>query len=226
MRKVCALALLLGSLAIHSPVRADPVIMPEAQKPAERQYWWQWWRPARKPATERITAPPQPPACPFVLQVEEQAEQIRLIVPRNLMKDLKVAELPTETPVAGLARPQGTILAGVFLTLALASGGLWIAKRGVPGVRTVAVGAGLMLLLGGTLARADMPWGHTPNPAFDAMGQARRMAAEMKSQQLEELKKLPQIAVEVIEQGDRIRLVVGREKLAKLVEQAAPKHNP
>ncbi len=213
MRKICALALLLSVVSLVSSLHANPVVPTEDRQPAERQYWWQWWRPAPRPPVQRTTAPPQLPSCPFVLEMDDQTDQLRLVVPRNLLKDLKVAEGPMVEPPDTLAESHSTILSGVFLTLAFASGGLWIVRRGVPGVRTVLIGAGLLLLFGGTLAWADIP----------PFGGPRRndIAAMVRAQQLERLSRLPQITVEVIEQADVIKLIVGRDKLAKLTEPPA-----
>jgi hypothetical protein len=209
MRKSCALALWLSFFSLLPAAQGDVTPLPLPQQPVERQYWWQLWRPAPKPAVQRMTAPPQLPSCPFVLELDDQADQLKLVVPRNLLKDLKVAEGPIAEPAGGLADSHNTLFAGMFLTMALASGGLWMVRRGVPGFRVLVIGGALLLVLGGTLAWADIP----------PFGGPRRNSLEMwRQQRLAELQNLPQITVEVVEQGDRIKLVVSRDKLAKLAE--------
>jgi hypothetical protein len=207
MRPLCALSVLAVAVAAVGQACANPVFPPSFG-------WWKsLFRKDPKP-TVRSTSPPALPSCPFALVVEEQREDWRLVVPRKLLKDLKLAELSIATPPSGkFADSRHTLLAGVFLALALSCGGLWLVRRGVSRPRVLVVGAILLLAIGGT-AWADLP--PFGGPRLHEV-QARILAQQRAGQQ---------IMVEVVEEGDAIKLLAGRERLAKMIEQTPPKAHP
>lgn len=186
-------------------------------------------------ANEAAPAPPRPEPIPqpvlgkggqevkLVVQVDDKAKVARLQVPLNLF-------FGTPNPPAGLvpparrgadAGPLGlpTIIAGLALSLAVASGGLWLARRrwGRP--------AAMVLVLSLFAAGSAAVWADLgPRP----LGPVPRLAPPVKPA-LPALK-LPagielsaNVILETVPDGDHLTLIVPKSAVvAKDKDRAAP----
>lgn len=79
----------------------------------------------------------------LVVKVDENAKQAILQVPSNLARgqliDGNLGQAPEAPPQGGQRFGLATMIAGFSLTLALASGGLWLARRGSRRMLTVLI---------------------------------------------------------------------------------------
>jgi hypothetical protein len=165
-------------------------------------------RPPRLPAGERKEVLPRGAArVSLTVEVDDRVKEARLQIPANLL------------PAAGAAPARGadagpwhlpTVVAGVALTLALASGGLWLLRRGT--ARRVAAGALLLGLfaMGGAALFADIPPGRgRPKrpPAPPGPLPTLLLPADVRL--------APEIVVEVVEKGDGVKLIVNKAMLGK-----------
>jgi hypothetical protein len=145
----------------------------------------------------------------LTVEVDDRVKEMRLQIPANL--------LPPAAPAAP-ARGAGawhlpTVVAGVALTLSLATGGLWLLRRGT--TRRAAAGALLLGLfaLGGALL-ADVPVRPRPRPpAPPGPLPTLLLPADVKLS--------PNIVLEVVEKGDGVKLIVNKGMLGKPGTSAA-----
>ena len=198
------------------------------------------------PATLRADLAPPIPApkeVNFKIEVDEKAKAPKLIVPINLTNVRirpKVNPLPAPiNPIPGKVNPQPAqpakpifenseeaaaelsegdelvietetpksnnrlIIVGLCLTLALGFGGMWLVRRNGKSVR----GLALLMAAGGTIAFTSAVWANAPPPP-----QPKPIA-------------LPtlydgKVTLELVPNGDTIRLVVDAETAAKLKKDA------
>jgi hypothetical protein len=153
-------------------------------------------RPDPKPAAEK--------AAPLTIEIDDKAKEPKLVIPRKLLGAWG-APGKQERSELNLS-PLHTAVVGIALTGALVFGGLWLVRsRGRFGGRGLALLVGSLVLLG---AGAAAVWAEPvpipqPKPApaisFD------------------------KTSIEIVEQGDAVKLIVNREHLAKMSETATPK---
>jgi hypothetical protein len=146
----------------------------------------------------------------LTVEVDDRVKEMRLQIPANL--------LPPAAPAAP-ARGAGplhlpTVVAGVALTLSLASGGLWLLRRGT--ARRAAAAALLLGLftLGGAALFANAPILNNtfarPLPNFQAPpGPLPNLLLPA------DVRLSPNIVVEVVEKGDGVKLIVNKAMLGK-----------
>jgi hypothetical protein len=202
MEAVRALAVFLFLLATAAEVRADVLPLPSREP-----FGWVkrlFRNEDRKPALQRAEEAylqRLSRSRPFVVEVDEQATQPRLVIPRSLLGYLQNASLPGEQPSHAASRH--ALIAGLFLSLTLASGGLWLARQ-----RSGLVGKSL---LAGTMLVAlgcALTWANPPEPP--------RLGVRPEG--------APQVLVEIAD-VPAIQLTVSREQWEKLVEQAGAKQS-
>jgi hypothetical protein len=167
------------------------------------------WAVARTPANEAAPPPPKPDrapsAVPFVIVVEDGAKEPRLEIPRQVLSTLRASGDGNEGDTRraeGLPRLH-TIIGGLALALSLTLGGLWLVRS-----RRRFTGTGPALLLaaiaiatvGGTLL-ANLPPPVEPKPTTPGVPLA------------------DQVAVQVVDHGDAIRLVGSQKQLGGLMEK-------
>jgi hypothetical protein len=149
---------------------------------------------------------PRPPtpvhpanAVPVVIEASDTVTEPRLVIPRPLLARAK--KLPTMRPTAALPdKPwragASTALAGLALTAALSAGGLCLARRrGRALVVLMLVGVGSAVGAGGAFVGAH-PQPILPPPPADVL--------------------FDRAAVEVVERGTEVRLLVPRARLGEL----------
>jgi hypothetical protein len=152
------------------------------------------------------------PTTSVVIVANDQVKEARLQIPRKLVKDLQVGGL---FPEGGDARTENrlpalnTLVAGLTLSLALTLGGLWLVRqrRRTPGRGATALLLAAAVLLGasGALVWANVPPRERPPQPANPTGMP-----------------LPgKVAIEIVDKGDAITLIVNRGELAKIVDKAA-----
>jgi hypothetical protein len=156
-------------------------------------------------ANEAAPPPPPKPAAPaaggqsgnLTLAVDDTAKEPRLQIPRKLLgKEATAGGSRAEVP------PLHRVVAGVALTLALALGGLWLARSrdGLSRRRLAAVLVAVALVGAGSafLWAEPVPEPIPPPPA--------RSPALL----------LDGVRIQIIDKGDDVKLVVNRDDLARL----------
>jgi hypothetical protein len=142
--------------------------------------------------------PAEPKAAKLVVVVDERVKEPRLVIPRTMMGDKKSAWLETPTVVAGLA-----------LTFALVSGGVWLVRRGTTRTVATVVLALSVLALGGTALFADVA--KPPQPKLTPVTLPANVVLSEK------------IQVEFVDKGDEIKLFVGKDMVKS---EAKPEPKP
>ncbi|HZY84544.1 MAG TPA: hypothetical protein VFE78_06920 [Gemmataceae bacterium] len=143
----------------------------------------------------------------LTVEVDDRVKEPRLQIPANLLP----AAAPATAPRKADAWHLPTVVAGVALTLSLASGGLWLLRRGT--TRRAAAGALLLALfaLGGTALFADIP-----GPGQRARPRPPAPAGPLPTLLLPaDVRLSPNIVVEVVEKGDGVKLIVNKAMLGK-----------
>jgi hypothetical protein len=125
--------------------------------------------------------------------VDDKAKTARLVIPAGLLTDDKRR--------ADAGWPLPTILAGLALTLAFVSGGLWLARRG-PARKAAAVVLLLALVAFGTAAL-------TANPVVRPQPEPKTITLPAG------ITVSDKFVLEVVEKGDTVRLIVSSSMVAK-----------
>ncbi len=90
-----------------------------------------------------VPVPREKPAPEFVLQIDENAREATLYVPRALAR----GEAPGTPRRGAWLDSAPTVVVALCLTLAFASGGVWLMRKGQPGVRRTLLGILLAVVL-------------------------------------------------------------------------------
>jgi hypothetical protein len=154
-----------------------------------------------------VPAPADDKSAPFVIEpVDGKPAPAKLVVPKKLLGQMK-AELDTHDGSSAVAHNKTSrfsmFLAGMFLTLSITCTGLWLVRQRFIGTRTAAlVLTGIALLsIGGAVLWANGPPPFRAAPVVDNSDR---------------------IIIEVVDQGEAVKLVVHKSRLAKLVGPVAP----
>ncbi len=133
-------------------------------------------------------------AVPVVIEASDTLTEPRLVVPRALLARAK--KLPTVRPAAAGAFPRGApALAGLALTAALSAGGLCLARRKGRALVVLLVATACAVGAGRAFVRAH-PQPPGPPPPLEVQ--------------------FDHAAVEVVERGTEVRLLVPRARLGEL----------
>jgi hypothetical protein len=165
--------------------------------------------PPRLPARERPEVLPRGARrATLTVEVDDRVKEARLQIPANLLPPAAPAAPARGADAGPWHLP--TVVAGVALTLAFATGGLWLLRRGT--TRRVAAGGLLLALfaLGGTALFADIPGpgrGRPRPPAPPGPLPTLLLPADVRLS--------PNIVVEVVEKGDGVKLIVNKAMLGK-----------
>jgi len=155
---------------------------------------------AFSPLARADVGPPRPkePAFPLVIEADPKVAEAKLIIPKKMLGTLKGA-LDSEGAdrYGSTVSPAHTIIAGAALALALTFGGLWLVRKGPGGARSLSLLIGAVTFLGiGALAFANSgPPRPIEKPRWD------------------------KVVIEVVDNGDEVKLVVNKAKLAKALEE-------
>ncbi len=159
------------------------------------------------PATRPV---PKPGQATFVLEVDPKVKQARLVIPRQMVPVMRVsAEAEESTPKTAGLPFHHTLFAGAALSLALTFGGLWVVKqRDKPWGKTLAV----LLVTAGLLGTTGLVFANLRVPVPEPPLVAPNPPAPIPLAGV-----LPDVAVEVVDKGDAIKLIVNREQYGKLI---------
>jgi hypothetical protein len=165
---------------------------------------------ARTSARANEAAPPPdkpspPAAVPLVIVLDDSAKQPRLEIPRKVLSSLKASADGQEGDGRRVeALPVlHTIVAGVALSLAFTLGGLWLvrSRRRFTGTGAALLLAALTLTVAGGVLWANVPAPPPPRPADPGIPLADKAT------------------VQVVDQGDAIRLVASPKQLAGVMDK-------
>jgi hypothetical protein len=143
-----------------------------------------------------------------VIETTDKAQETRVQIPAALFR--MRAELDTENSNEKRAEANGlpTMMVGLSLALAMSFGGLWLARqRGFTGGRSLALCLGTLTFLAISTA---LVWANAPPPDL-----GRRLGA-VKPMQIDPTER---VIVEIVGKNDStVKLIISKDKLAKLVE--------
>ena len=155
---------------------------------------------APPPPTKRDNTPA---AAPLVVVLDDGVQQPRLEIPRKVLSNLKAAaDGQDEDTRRAEALPRlHTIIAGVALSLSLTLGGLWLvrSRRRFSGAALLV--AALALTAAGSVLGANVP-APPPPPSVPAG-----------------IPLADKATVQVVDEGDAIRLVASRKQLAGVMDK-------
>ena len=163
-----------------------------------------------RPRPPREEAPPQPakhigqPAS-FVVRRDAAQEQSRIVIPRKFLPQGAVA--PNEDPFGDASTPNSSFVgsrrkavdAGLLLTTVIAGGGLtvvFVRRRKVGAAAGILVGTLLSTAAPGTAMAVEPP---APVDGSNLLDQAKIARVS------------PQATVEIVETGDEITLILGKD---------------
>jgi len=159
------------------------------------------------PAWANLPAPPRPAPLPEAksakinVVIDERVTEPRLIVPKSMMGEKKSAMLETPTIVAGLA-----------LSLAFVSGGIWLVRRG-----KARAAAAVMLALAALAFGATALWADIAKPPPPAPKPLTLPADVMFT---------GKVQVEFVEKGDEVTLLVKKEWVTQKKAEPKPEAKP
>jgi hypothetical protein len=156
--------------------------------------------------------PPPPRQAPLakakdakiVLVIDERVTAPRLVIPKSLMGEKKKSAM-LETP---------TIVAGLALTLAFVSGGVWLVRRGKARAVAAAVLAPAALTFGAATLWADIAKPPPPAPPQGVITWTLPASVSFKDEKIQ---------IEFVDKGDDINLLV---KKAWIHEEKKPEAKP
>jgi hypothetical protein len=136
----------------------------------------------------------------LVVEVNDDLKEARLQIPRGLLQGKGD---PRKTDAGALP----TIVAGLALTLAFASGGFWLMRRGAGRGVTVALLALAVLALGATAL-----WANAPITTKDFKEGTYSLPAVPLPAGIQLSEKL---TIEIVEKGDTVKLLVNKSMVLK-----------
>jgi hypothetical protein len=140
---------------------------------------------------------------------DEKATEAKLLIPRDVWQQMRAGLDGDDTKAAGLAsfNPGGaqTVMAGLFLSLALAFGGVWLVRsRGQRRFGTAALCVAALALCG---AGAGVVFANAGPPPV-----ARSLTSKILTQDLQWWGAYGQVKVEVSDDAREITLVLPKQK--------------
>jgi hypothetical protein len=143
--------------------------------------------------------PPRKPTYPLVVEAGPKVAEARLIIPKKMLGVLKGGLDGNSSDQRASLPALHTMIAGGALAVGLAFGGLWLVRRGNAGSRSLAILIGAVAFLGiGAFVWADLA---VPKPVMPAA--------------------TDKVIIEVVDQGDEVKLIINKDKLAKVVKDNA-----
>jgi hypothetical protein len=159
------------------------------------------------------TKPADPQLVKLVVEVDDDVKEPRLQIPRAFLGaagERKGADLgPGRVP---------TIVAGLALTLAFASGGFWLLRRGSSRYFASAVLALSLVALSATALWADRLPIVPPKPASPKEVGTLALPAGIQVSD--------KIAIEVVDKGDAVKLIINKSMAIKKSAEVKPEAKP
>ena len=149
------------------------------------------------------------------IETDDKAKDAKLIIPRAIFQQMSAQADGTRAPTAATTgrffnmSGAQTVMSGIFLSLAFAFGGVWLvrARKGAERTaRTVALTVALLLVGGGITA--GVAYANAGPPPV-----ARSLTSKILIQELQWWGAYGEVQVEIVEEGDDIKLVLPRRKI-------------
>ena len=175
------------------------------------------------PPKPRPIPPPNPNPAPvvskeanMVVELDPNAKEARLIVPRSLVIRRAGLDADDGTRLADADGPTSRhiIIAGIALSLAACGGGFWLVRKN----RLSSTGLVLFLVVGAGLMIGAIAWANAraPSPPPPAPQPVANLIKILDGK----------IKVETPAEGDTIRLIVNEDMLAKIVKENLQREAP
>jgi hypothetical protein len=148
------------------------------------------------------------------IATDDKMKEARLIIPRSIFQQMS-AQLddnnsPSAATTARFFNMTGaqTVISGIFLSLAFAFGGVWLVRSRQGAERTArAVALSVALLLVGGIT-ASVAYANAGPPPV-----ARSLTSKILIQELQWWGAYGEVKVEIVEEGNEIRLVLPRQNI-------------
>lgn len=149
------------------------------------------------------------------IQTDDKVKEAKLVIPRSLLQQMQ-AQLDGGNPQTASAAARffnmsgaQTVLSGIFLSLAFVMGGLWLvrARRRAERIPARAVALTLSLVLVGGIT-AGVAYANAGPPPV-----ARSLTSKILIPELQWWGAGGEVTVEVVEEGDYIKLVMPRREI-------------
>jgi hypothetical protein len=162
------------------------------------------------PNSNKVRRQPRPNPVTMRIQPSESASDAKLVIPRDILQQLRASLDGTDQQDAASVTSNGehnsrTIIAGIFMSISLAFGGVWLMRRGATSGKLVGTTA-VIALIGASGIATGIALGNAP-PYFP-----RSLTSKILTPQLQWSGANGKVMVEVVADGDQITLVLPREK--------------
>jgi hypothetical protein len=177
------------------------------------------------PPKPRPIPPPNPNPAPvqskeanLIVEVDPNAKEARLIIPRSIVIRKAGLDADDGTRLAEADGPNSRhiIIAGIALSFAACGSGIWLVRKN----RLSSMGLVLFLVVGAGLVVGAMAWANARAPSPPPPPPAPQPAANL-------LKIFDgKIKVETPAEGDTIRFIVNEDMLARIVKENLKREAP
>jgi len=161
------------------------------------------------PNSNRVRRQPRPTPVNMKIQPAESASDAKLVIPRNILQQLRASLDDTDQQDAASVISNNnnsrTIIAGIFMSISLAFGGVWLMRRGATSGRLVGTAA-VIVLIGASGIATGIALGNAP-PYFP-----RSLTSKILTPELQWSGASGKVTVEVVADGDQITLVLPKVK--------------
>ena len=161
------------------------------------------------PNSNRVRRQPRPTPVNMKIQPAESASDAKLVIPRNILQQLRASLDDTDQQDAASVISNNnnsrTIIAGIFMSISIAFGGVWLMRSGATSGK-LARTAAVITLIGASGIATGIALGNAP-PYFP-----RSLTSKILTPELQWSGASGKVTVEVVTDGDQITLVLPREK--------------
>jgi len=145
------------------------------------------------------------------IQPAESASDAKLVIPRDILQQLRASLDDTDQQDAASVTSNGehnsrTIIAGIFMSISLAFGGVWLMRSGATSGK-LARTAAVITLIGASGIATGIALGNAGPPPV-----ARSLTSKILTPELQWWGAYGKVTVEVVADGDQITLILPRVK--------------
>ena len=163
------------------------------------------------PNSNKVRRQPRPNPVNMTIQPAETAGDARLVIPRDILQQLRASLDDTDQQDAASVTSNGehnsrTIIAGIFMSISLAFGGVWLMRSGATSGK-LARTAAVITLIGASGIATGIALGNAGPPPV-----ARTLTSKILTPELQWWGAYGKVTVEVVADGDQITLILPRVK--------------
>jgi hypothetical protein len=163
------------------------------------------------PNSNRVRRQSRPNPIYMQIQPAESAGDAKLVIPRDILQQLRASLDDTDQQDAASVTSNGrqnsrTIIAGIFLSISLAFGGVWLMRSGATSGK-LARTAAVITLIGASGVATGIALGNAGPPPL-----ARSLTSKILTPELQWWGAYGKVTVEVVAEGDHITLVLPNMK--------------